>query len=129
MEHRLTKGRSEKKKDKFQFSLCQSTVLYSMFLYNAIVIGLVDIVIQIVNMGYNHCKRTGVECKVEDGEQMKVLDILMMVDPINQTYLVILIANITAFVRFAISLKKEKRRVSCLSSTSCKFVQEAINDW
>ena len=128
MEPCLTRGGSEKEKDKFQFSLWQSTVLYSMFLYSAIVIGLVDLGIQIVNMGHNQCKRKGIECNVDGGEQMTVLDILMKLDPINQAYLVILITNIIAFVSFAISLKNEKGRVSCLSSTTCNFVQETIND-
>ena len=129
MEPCLSRAGSDEKKSEFQFSLWQSTVLYSMFLYNAILIGSVDIVIQIVNMGYNHCKRKGVECKVEDGEQMTVVDILKKVDPINQAYAVILITNIAAFVSFAINVKKEKGRISCLSSTFCKFMQEAINDW
>ena len=130
MEPCLSRAGSEQKKSEFQFSLWQSTLLYSMFLYNAIMIGLVDVGIQIVNMGYNQCKRTGEECDVADaGEEKTVLDILMKVDPINQAYVVILIANVTAFIGFAISLKKEKGRVSCLSSSSCKFVQETINDW
>ena len=129
MEPCLSKRGSEKKEE-FQFSLWQSTTLYLMFLYNAIVIGLVDVVVQIVNMGYNQCKRTGVECGVDDGgEQMTVLDILMKMDPINQAYMVILITNITAFVSFAISLKKEKGGASCLSFTTCKCLQQTINDW
>ena len=60
---------------------------------------------------------------------MTVLDILMKMDPINQAYMVILITNITAFVSFAISLKKEKGGASCLSFTTCKCLQQTINDW
>ena len=115
-------------KDEFQFSLWQSTVLYLMFLYNAIVIGMIDVVVQIVNMRYNQCKRAGGDCDVDE-EQMTLMDILMKIDPINQAYIAILITNITAFISFAISLKKDKGKVSCLSSASCKFLQEMINDW
>ena len=121
-------SRGSEIKDEMQFSLWQSTVLYLMFLYNAIVIGLVDVVVQIVNMRYNQCKRTGGECDVDE-EQMTVLDILMKIDPINQAYIAILITNIFAFISFAISLKKDKGRSSCVSSTTCKFLQEMINDW
>ena len=121
-------SRGSETKDELQFSLWQSTILYLMFLYNAIVIGLVDVVVQIVNMRYNQCKRTGGECDVDE-EQMTVLDILMKIDPINQAYIAILITNIVAFISFAISLKKDKGRSSCVSSTSCKFLQEMINDW
>ena len=122
------KTRLSEKKEKFQFSLWQSTILYSIFLYNAIVIGMADVVVQIVNLRYNQCKRMGEECSV-DKEEMTLLDILMKMDPINQAYIVILITNITAFISFALSLKMEKGRASCLSSTCCKFLQEMINGW
>ena len=127
MEPFFTKGPQENK-DEFQFSLWQSTVLYLMFLYNAIVIGLIDVVVQIVNMSYNQCKRAGGVCDVDE-EQMTLMDVLMKIDPINQAYIAILITNITAFISFAISLKKDKGKASCVNSASCKFLQEMINDW
>ena len=119
---RITKDSNE-----LQFSLRQSAMLYAWFLYPATNICGLDVVMQIINMKYNQCKRTGEECGIEG--EMTMLDLLMRVDPINQVYMVVLVINIIAFVSFAISLKKEKGRVSCLGSTTCNFVQETINDW
>ena len=126
MESCLTKGSEDK--TEFQFSLRQSTTLYVIFLYNAILVGLIDVIVQIVNMRNNHCKRTGEECNIEE-EQMTLLEILMKVDPINQAYIAVLITNIIAFISFAISLKKDKGGGSCLNSSTCQFLQELINDW
>ena len=123
MESCLTKGSEDK--TEFQFSLRQSTTLYVIFLYNAILVGLIDVIVQIVNMRNNHCKRTGEECNIEE-EQMTLLEILMKVDPINQAYIAVLITNIIAFISFAISLKKDKEGGSCINSSTC---QELIKDW
>ena len=124
MESCLTKGSEDK--TEFQFSLRQSTTLYVIFLYNAILIGLFDGIVRLqINMRNNHCKRTGEECNIEE-EQMTLLEILMKVDPINQAYIAVLITNIIAFISFAISLKKDKEGGSCINSSTC---QELIKDW
>ena len=65
-----------------------------------------------------------IPCDNDDGEQMTLADILMKIDPINQEYIIILITNITAFVSFAISVKKEKGSSSCLGVTT---IQPAAN--
>ena len=85
-----------KKAEKFQFSLKQSAVLYTMFLLNALTTGLLDLVIQIVNIRYSQCKRPG-QCDVANIEQMTVLESLMEVDPINKAYMGILFSNTLAF--------------------------------
>ena len=96
--------RITKDNNKLQFSLRQSAMLYAWFLYPAINICGLDVVMQIINMKYNQCKRTGEECGIE-GEMTK-LDLLMRVDSINQVYMVVLVINIIAFVSLAVSLKR-----------------------
>ena len=119
---RITKDNNE-----LQFSLRQSAMLYAWFLYPATNICGLDVVMQIINMKYNQCKRTGEECGIEG--EMPMLDLLMRVDPINQVYMVVLVINIIAFVSFAISLKRNKGRSSCSGLASSRFLQEMIDDW
>ena len=125
LESRLV--RITKDKNELQFSLRESAMLYAWFLYPAITICGLDVVMQIINMKYNQCKRTGEECGIEG--EMTVLDLLMKVDPINQVYMVVLVINIIAFVSFAISLKRNKGRSSCRGLASSRFLQEMIEDW
>ena len=118
---------SKKADEKFQFSLKQSSVLYTIFLINALSTGLLDLVIQIVNIRYSQCKRPG-ECNSASVEQMTVMESLMEVDPINKAYMAILFSNIVAFASFAISLRMKWGGGSCVESVS-HFVQEIIDEW
>ena len=66
--------------EKFEFSLKQSTVLYAIFLLNALTSGVLDMVVQIVNIQYNQCKRDG-PCDTADNiGKMTVLETLMQVE-------------------------------------------------
>ena len=68
--------------EKFEFSLKQSTVLYAIFLLNALTSGVLDMVVQIVNIQYNQCKRDG-PCDTADNiGKMTVLETLMQVEQI-----------------------------------------------
>ena len=117
------------KAEQFQFSLKQSSVLYTIFLLNALSTGLLDLVIQIVNIRYSQCKRQGSECDVASVEQMTVMESLMEVDPINKAYMAILFSNIVAFASFAISLRMKRGGGSCVGSAQCHFLQEMIDEW
>ena len=116
-----------KKAEEFQFSLKQSAVLYTMFLVNALTTGMLDLVIQIVNIRYSQCKRAG-QCDVANIEQMTVLESLMQVDPINKAYMGILFSNILAFVFFAVSLRKRRGETS-FESAQCQLLRELAQEW
>ena len=116
-----------KKAEEFQFSLKQSAVLYTMFLVNALTAGLLDMVIQIVNIRYSQCKRPG-QCEVANIEQMSVLESLMEVDPISKAYMGILFSNILAFVFFAVSLRKRRGGTS-FESAQCQLLRELAQEW
>ena len=115
------------KAEDFQFSLKQSAVLYTMFLLSALTTGLLDMVIQILNIRYSQCKRPG-QCDVTNIEQMTVLESLMEVDPINKAYMGILFSNILAFVFFAISLRK-RRGGNSFESAQCQLLRELAHEW
>ena len=110
-----------KKAEKFQFSLKQSAMLYTMFLLNALTTGLLDLVIR-----YSQCKRG--QCDVTNIEQMTVLESLMEVDPINKAYMGILFSNILAFVLFAVSLRKRQGGTS-FESSQCQLLRELAHEW
>ena len=122
----FTRREDPKKAEEFQFSLKQSILLYTIFLLNALTTGLLDMVVQIVNIRYSQCKRG--QCDVANVEQMTVLESLMEVDPINKAYMGILFSNILAFVSFAISLRKRQGGGS-FESAQCQFLQELAREW
>ena len=65
--------------EKFEFSLKQSTVLYAIFLLNALTSGILDMVVQIVNIRYSQCKRQGFCDTADNIGKMTVLETLMQV--------------------------------------------------
>ena len=68
--------------EKFEFSLKQSTVLYAIFLLNALTSGVLDMVVQIVNIQYSQCKRVGLCDTAGNIGKMTVLETLMQVEQV-----------------------------------------------
>ena len=80
MECFLEKDEPEQCEEKFEFSLKQSTVLYAIFLLNALTSGVLDMVVQIVNIRYSQCKRQGFCDTADNIGKMSVLETLMQVE-------------------------------------------------
>ena len=82
MECFLEKDEPEQCEEKFEFSLKQSTVLYAIFLLNALTSGVLDMVVQIVNIQYSQCKRVGLCDTADNIGKMTVLETLMQVEQV-----------------------------------------------
>ena len=96
--------------EELNFSWKQSSVLYGMFLYSAVSVGLSETIFQLIlNDGYKICKKSPCSDAPDLHRTKSLWNRIMEVDSLNQAYVIVLVLNIFLWVTLILRIKNQRK--------------------